>query len=171
MCSILVTGIQRVLFLTWEWWGTVEQYCSEREYLPLGLGPWCSFCRSAMTQEVITVTTLLISSVTLFLWMVLQIYASSSSSSSPSRLTQLTNSLGKVCGENKLVSVKAPTPTQVCGEGENEGRENLLYFDISKCAGLEARYEHCKSIKVRQDNNFNFTAEQYAYYATLRTNM
>ena len=113
-------------------------------------------------------TTLLISSVTLFLWMVLQIYASSSSS--PSRLTQLTNSLGKVCGENKLVSVKAPTPTQVCGEGENEGRENLLYFDISKCAGLEARYEHCKSIKVRQDNNFNFTAE-YTYYAILRTNM
>ena len=130
-------------------------------------------CRSAEQREVmwpITVTILLISTVTLFLWTVLQIYASLSSAS-PTRLIQLTNSLGKVRRENKLVSVKVPTPTQVCGEGENEGRENLLYFDISKCAGLEARYEHCKSIKVRQDNNFNFTAEQYTYYAILRTNM
>ena len=65
------------------------------------------------------------------LWTVLQIYSFSSLSSQTS-LTHLTNSLG-----------------EVCGEGENEGRENLLYFDISKCDGLEASSELCKSAEVR----------------------
>ena len=67
----------------------------------------------------------------ILLWTVLQIYAFSSSSSR-TRLTHLTNSKGEVCGES-----------------ENEGRKNLLYFDISKCAGLKESSEDCKSAKVR----------------------
>ena len=75
-------------------------------------------------------TSLIILATLPILWMVLQIYAFTSSSN-PASLTHLANSKG-----------------EVCGEGENEGRENLLYYDISKCAGLEARYENCKSAKV-----------------------
>ena len=67
--------------------------------------------------------------VTIF-WTVLQIYAFTSFPI-PTSLTQLSNSKG-----------------EVCGEGENQGRENLLYYDISKCAGLEAGHDICRSAKV-----------------------
>ena len=75
-------------------------------------------------------TTLIILATLLISWTVLQIYAFTSSSS-PTSLTHLTNSKG-----------------ELCGEGENQGRENLLYYDISMCAGLEPRYENIKSAKV-----------------------
>ena len=85
-------------------------------------------------------TSLIILATLPILWTALQIYAFTSSSN-PASLTHLTNSKG-----------------ELCGEGENEGRENLLYYDISMCAGLEARYENCKSAKV--DNDFELSAEQ-----------
>ena len=76
--------------------------------------------------------TLFVITVILFvLWTVLQFYEFSSTS-----VTHLTNSKG-----------------EVCGEGENQGREHLLYYDIPKCAGLEAGSEHCKSAQVRPCNS------------------
>ena len=67
----------------------------------------------------------------LVLWTGLQIYIFSSSGQT--NLSHLTNSKG-----------------EVCGEGENQGREYLLYYDIPKCAGLDAGSETCKSAQVSQ---------------------
>ena len=60
-------------------------------------------------------------------WITVQIYALTSPSC-PTSLTHLANDKGELCG----------------GE-ENEGRGNLLYFDISKCAGLQANGGYCKT--------------------------
>ena len=62
----------------------------------------------------------------LVLWTALQIYVLSRPN-----LSHLTNSKG-----------------EVCGEGENQGRTHLLYYDIPKCAGLDAGSETCKSAQV-----------------------
>ena len=72
-------------------------------------------------------------------WIAVQIYAFTSPSS-PNSLTHQANDKGELCG----------------GE-ENEGRGNLLYFDISKCAGLQARGGYCKtaqaSMMIKNGNN------------------
>ena len=72
-------------------------------------------------NNLIAISTLLV------LWVTLVIYTFTSPSS-PTSLTHLANDKGELCG----------------GE-ENEGRGNLLYFDISKCAGLQAISGYCKT--------------------------
>jgi len=47
-------------------------------------------------------------------------------------LTHLPNSRGELCGEG----------------ANNEGRGNLLYFDVSRCAGLRADNETCRSHQI-----------------------
>ena len=76
------------------------------------------------------ITNLTIFSIISVLWVTLVIYAFTSPSN-PTSLTHLANDKGELCG----------------GE-ENQGRRNLLYFDISKCAGLQARGGYCKTAQA-----------------------
>ena len=76
------------------------------------------------------ITNLTIFSIISVLWVTLVIYAFTSPSS-PTSLTHQANDKGELCGEE-----------------ENEGRENLLYFDISKCAGLQANGGYCKTAQA-----------------------
>ena len=92
-------------------------------------------------QNINTLTTLIIFVTISILWISLQTYAFSSAPS-PTSLNQLTDSKG-----------------EICGEGEDQGRGNLLYYDITKCAELE----NCRSAKVRSDNFYlGFSAEQWS---------
>ena len=65
-------------------------------------------------------------------WLFLLAFYTATSTHSFTSLTHLPNSRGEVCGEG----------------AKNKERENLLYFDISKCAGLRADNETCRSKQV-----------------------
>ena len=80
-----------------------------------------------LNMEKCQIIQLTIFSTLFILWVTLVIYAFTSPSS-PTSLTHQANDQGELCG----------------GE-ENEGRGNLLYFDISKCAGLQANGGYCKT--------------------------
>ena len=71
--------------------------------------------------------------VSLLSWLFLLIFYMSTSTGTFTSLTHLPNSRGELCGEG----------------ANNEGRENLLYFDVSRCAGLRADNETCRSHQVR----------------------
>ena len=71
--------------------------------------------------------------VSLLSWLFLLIFYMSTSTGTFTSLTHLPNSRGELCGEG----------------ANNEGRGNLLYFDVSRCAGLRADNETCRSHQVR----------------------
>ena len=73
------------------------------------------------------ITSVTIIAIVIVLWVTLVIFAFTSTSS-PNSLTHQANDKGALCGEK-----------------ENEGRKKLLYFDISKCAGLQANGGYCKT--------------------------
>ena len=64
--------------------------------------------------------------------LLLLVFYTSTSTFTYTSLTHLPNSRGELCGEG----------------ANNEGRENLLYFDVSRCAGLRADNETCRSNQV-----------------------
>ena len=66
-------------------------------------------------------------------WLLLLAFYTITSTSTFTSLTHLPNSKGELCGEGAI----------------NKGRENLLYFDVSRCAGLRADNETCRSNQVR----------------------
>ena len=54
---------------------------------------------------------------------------------------------------------------EICGEGAvNTGRGNLLYFDVSRCAGLAPPgSEICRSKQVRTQHELKFLTVQISY--------
>ena len=83
-----------------------------------------------LTMDKFRITSVTIIAIVIVLWVTLVIFAFTSPSS-PNSLTYQANDQGELCG----------------GE-ENKGRKNLLYFDISKCAGLQANGGYCKTAQA-----------------------
>ena len=78
-------------------------------------------------------TMVLPTTVAIFLsWLLFLTSYASTSDGTFTSLTNLPNSKGELCGEGK----------------KNGGRENLLYFDLSRCAGLRADTDICRTNKV-----------------------
>ena len=67
-------------------------------------------------------------------WLLLLTFYTTTFTGTITSLTHLPNSRGEVCGEEGM---------------NNKGRENLLYFDISRCAGLRSANVTCMSKQVR----------------------
>ena len=84
-------------------------------------------------------------------WLFLLVFYTATSTHSFTSLTHLPNSRGEVCGEG----------------AKNKERENLLYFDISKCAGLRADNETCRTKQVRISSAevtiFNYLSPDMCY--------
>ena len=88
-----------------------------------------SMAGCSVSTMVLSATLLAVS---LLSWLFLLFFYTSTSTTTYTSLTHLPNSRGELCGEG----------------ANNEGRENLLYFDVSRCAGLRADNETCRSNQV-----------------------
>ena len=97
------------------------------------------------TRATLTVTAIL--SVILS-WFMLVLVLTSTSTGSVSSLDHLSDSQGVICGEGS-VNMDGDSERSV-----NKGRGFLLYFEVSKCAGLMAD-EICRSTQVPDLNNSN----------------
>ena len=81
-------------------------------------------------------------------WFMLVLVLTSTSTGSVTSLDHLPDSQGVICGEGSV---------NMDGDSEgsvNKGRGFLLYFEVSKCAGLMAD-EICRSTQVLDHNYSN----------------
>ena len=89
-------------------------------------------CSGSTMSSTMAIWTALVLLVIFTSWLLLLAFFMINFNGNITSINHIPNSRGELCGNGAI----------------NKGRENLLYFDISRCAGLRADNETCRSNQV-----------------------